>query len=72
MSYALLKCRVIQCTVSVDCNPRLACSWNAQGSCGVTDVDTFEAQAATTTEDRSIIQISISAPDSGPQEFAGK
>jgi hypothetical protein len=37
-----------------------------------TTVDTFEAQAATTTEDRSIIQISISAPDSGPQEFAGK
>jgi hypothetical protein len=48
----------------VDCNPRLACSWNPQGSCEVTQVEALEAQAAMTKKDRSIIRISISAPDS--------
>jgi hypothetical protein len=44
-------------------NPRLACSWNPQGSSEATKVEALEAQAATTRERRSIIQISISAPD---------
>lgn len=48
----------------VDRNPRLACSWDPPGSCEVTQVEALDAQAATTKNDRSIIQISIAAPDS--------